>query len=67
MFYFQKDYDGEDKKFVIIDASGFTYIDYMGVEGLKDLHAEFTKKDIQMLIASPKGCSFVSLSEIWPI
>uniref|UniRef100_A0A9J2PKD2 STAS domain-containing protein n=1 Tax=Ascaris lumbricoides TaxID=6252 RepID=A0A9J2PKD2_ASCLU len=52
-----KDYDGEDKKFVIIDASGFTYIDYMGVEGLKDLHAEFTKKDIQMLIASPKAAA----------
>uniref|UniRef100_A0A915BYQ2 STAS domain-containing protein n=1 Tax=Parascaris univalens TaxID=6257 RepID=A0A915BYQ2_PARUN len=52
-----KDYDGEDKKFVIIDASGFTYIDYMGVEGLKDLHAEFTKKDIHLLIASPKAAA----------
>uniref|UniRef100_A0A915BY80 STAS domain-containing protein n=1 Tax=Parascaris univalens TaxID=6257 RepID=A0A915BY80_PARUN len=59
-----KDYDGEDKKFVIIDASGFTYIDYMGVEGLKDLHAEFTKKDIHLLIASPKGRSFIPPDEI---
>ncbi|VDM37959.1 unnamed protein product [Toxocara canis] len=50
-----QDYEGNDQKFIIIDASGFTYIDYMGVEGLKDLHVEFKKRDIQLLIASPKG------------
>ncbi|KHN85578.1 Prestin [Toxocara canis] len=50
-------YEGNDQKFIIIDASGFTYIDCMGVEGLKDLHVEFKKRDIQLLIASPKAAA----------
>lgn len=43
---------------LIVDASGFTQIDQMGVEALKDLHVEMKKEwDVDVIFAAAKGAS----------
>lgn len=46
-----------DKEIVhlIIDASGFTCIDYTGIEKLKDLSFELKTRNVEMFIAGSKG------------
>ncbi|VDK19590.1 unnamed protein product, partial [Anisakis simplex] len=39
-------------RYLIIDASGFTHMDQMGVKSFKDLSAEMAKRHVEVLIAS---------------
>uniref|UniRef100_A0A914RM51 STAS domain-containing protein n=1 Tax=Parascaris equorum TaxID=6256 RepID=A0A914RM51_PAREQ len=44
--------------YLIIDASGFTHMDQMGVMSFKDLAEEMAKKRIEVLITSCRGMYF---------
>lgn len=64
--------DEKEQMYMIIDASGFTYIDYTGVESLKNLSNELTTRNATMIVASPKGYSKILTPErgggitLWP-
>ncbi|KAK0400793.1 hypothetical protein QR680_015453 [Steinernema hermaphroditum] len=42
-------------KYLIVDASGFTHIDHMGVNGIKELTEELKKGDVSVYIACCKA------------
>ncbi|ETN76017.1 STAS domain protein [Necator americanus] len=43
------------KKYLIIDCSGFAYVDVMGVNGLKEIYEEMKAKNIQVSFAAAKA------------
>ncbi|KAJ1358510.1 hypothetical protein KIN20_016952 [Parelaphostrongylus tenuis] len=43
------------KKFLIIDCSGFAYVDMMGVQILKEIHEDLRTKDITVSFAAAKA------------
>ncbi|KAK6050949.1 STAS domain protein [Cooperia oncophora] len=43
------------EKFLIIDCSGFVYIDMMGVTCLKEVYMDLQKKSIRVLFAAAKA------------
>ncbi|EFO16509.1 hypothetical protein LOAG_11998 [Loa loa] len=45
----------KEKLYLIIDASGFTYIDYTGIERLKDLSQELKIRNVEMFVAASKA------------
>ncbi|CEF61058.1 Sulphate anion transporter family and Proteinase inhibitor I2, Kunitz metazoa domain and STAS domain and Cysteine-rich repeat and Sulphate transporter domain and Lustrin, cysteine-rich repeated domain-containing protein [Strongyloides ratti] len=61
--YYMKDNDveinnstnGKNKKYLIVDCTGITSIDYMGVKYLEELYFELKKLEINLLLA---GCKF---------
>ncbi|CAI4222350.1 unnamed protein product [Auanema sp. JU1783] len=42
--------------FIIIDCSGFVYVDRMGLKALKDIHLELKKKNVLIYFAAAKSC-----------
>ncbi|VDL79279.1 unnamed protein product [Nippostrongylus brasiliensis] len=45
----------KQKKYLIIDCSGFAYVDVMGVNSLKEIHEELRAKDICVYYAAAKA------------
>lgn len=45
----------KERLYLIIDASGFTYIDYTGIERLKDLSQELKTRNVEIFVAASKG------------
>ncbi|VBB28238.1 unnamed protein product [Acanthocheilonema viteae] len=45
----------KERLYLIIDASGFTYIDYTGIERLKDLSQEVRTRNVEMFVAASKA------------
>ncbi|KJH47484.1 STAS domain protein [Dictyocaulus viviparus] len=45
----------EQKRFLIIDCSGFTYVDIMGVNILKEVHEDLRKKNVVVSFAAAKA------------
>ncbi|CAG9539800.1 unnamed protein product [Cercopithifilaria johnstoni] len=46
-----------ERLYLIIDASGFTYIDYTGIERLKDLSQEVRIRNVEMFVAASKAAA----------
>ncbi|KAK6010411.1 STAS domain protein [Ostertagia ostertagi] len=42
-------------KFLVVDCSGFVYIDMMGVNCLKEVYIDLQKKSIRVLFAAAKA------------
>uniref|UniRef100_A0A0R3RSF0 STAS domain-containing protein n=1 Tax=Elaeophora elaphi TaxID=1147741 RepID=A0A0R3RSF0_9BILA len=49
--------NGKEKLYLIIDASGFTYIDYTGMERLKDLSHELRIRNVEIFVAASKDAA----------
>uniref|UniRef100_A0A915Q2N2 STAS domain-containing protein n=1 Tax=Setaria digitata TaxID=48799 RepID=A0A915Q2N2_9BILA len=46
-----------DRLYLIIDASGFTFIDFTGVESLKNMSHELKTRNVEMFIAASKAAA----------
>ncbi|KAM3727529.1 Sulfate permease family protein [Dirofilaria immitis] len=47
----------KEKLYLIIDASGFTYIDYTGIESLKNISQELKTRDVEIFVAASKAAA----------
>ncbi|VDN38150.1 unnamed protein product [Gongylonema pulchrum] len=47
----------KERIYLIIDASGFTFIDYTGVESLKNLSSDLRKHNIVVMVAASKAAA----------
>uniref|UniRef100_A0A1I8EBU9 STAS domain-containing protein n=1 Tax=Wuchereria bancrofti TaxID=6293 RepID=A0A1I8EBU9_WUCBA len=50
--------------YLIIDASGFTCIDYTGIERLKDLSQELKNRNVEIFMAASKGSQHYNIYEL---
>ncbi|VDO40118.1 unnamed protein product [Onchocerca flexuosa] len=47
----------KERLYLIIDASGFTYIDYTGIESLKNIAQELRSRNVEIFVAASKAAA----------
>uniref|UniRef100_A0A8R1TQA1 STAS domain-containing protein n=1 Tax=Onchocerca volvulus TaxID=6282 RepID=A0A8R1TQA1_ONCVO len=47
----------KERLYLIIDASGFTYIDYTGIESLKNVAQELRTRNVEIFVAASKAAA----------